>query len=191
MSTSHGPDSRHPTERGLPEGPRPAEQGLPEGPRREARERALSLLYESELKREPVADVIGSLRPGPDPFVVELLQGTEKHLSRIDALVSSAAVGWEIDRMPVIDRSLLRLGTYELLETPETPVAVIIDEAVELAKRYSTEQSGGFVNGVLSTIARNVRPAPDATGEGPGEHTQRSEEAPEAIASQDDSEQSG
>jgi N utilization substance protein B len=61
--------------------------------------------------------------------------------------------------MPVVDRTILRLATWELLARPDVPVAVVIDEAVELAKRYSTEQSGGFVNGVLSTIAAQVRPA--------------------------------
>ena len=74
---------------------------------------------------------------------------------RIDELVSSAAVGWELDRMPVVDRTILRLATWELLARPDVPVAVVIDEAVELAKQYSTEQSGGFVNGVLA-----ARPSP-------------------------------
>ena len=75
----------------------------------------------------------------------------------IDRMVAANATGWTIDRMPVLDRSILRLATYELIAEPEVPVAVIIDEAVELAKQYSTEFSGGFVNGVLATIARQVR----------------------------------
>ena len=73
--------------------------------------------------------------------------------------MDGASVGWEIDRMPVVDRTILRLATWELLSRPDVPVAVVIDEAVELAKQYSTEQSGGFVNGVLGTIATEVRPA--------------------------------
>ena len=78
--------------------------------------------------------------------------------------MAAAAKGWEVERMPVLDRSILRLATYELIAEPEVPVAVVIDEAVELAKQYSTEFSGGFVNGVLSTIARQVR---DLTQAGP------------------------
>ncbi len=128
-----------------------------EGPRHEARERALSLLYEAAMKRESAAEVLAALPVPPDPFTVELLEGVAAHAERIDELLAGAAVGWELDRMPVIDRTVLRLAGYELLARPEIPVAVVIDEAVELAKRYSTEQSGGFVNGVLATVARQVR----------------------------------
>jgi N utilization substance protein B len=88
------------------------------------------------------------------------VNGVEADGGRIDELISSAAVGWELDRMPVVDRTVLRLATWELLARPDVPVAVVLDEAVELAKQYSTEQSGGFVNGVLSTVATQVRPAP-------------------------------
>jgi transcription antitermination protein NusB len=129
----------------------------PEGPRHEARERALALLYEAEMKRIGTAEVLRTLSVAPDPFAVSLVEGVAAHEDRIDALVAAAAKGWEIERMPVLDRSILRLATYELMAEPDIPVAVVIDEAVELAKQYSTEFSGGFVNGVLSTIARQVR----------------------------------
>jgi len=142
----------------VPEDRTPA--GTGEGPRHEARERALALLYEAEMKRLGTAEVLGSLSVAPDPFTVALVQGAAAHQQRIDALMAAAAKGWEIERMPVIDRSILRLATYELIAEPEVPVAVVIDEAVELAKQYSTEFSGGFVNGVLSTIARQVRDRP-------------------------------
>ena len=142
----------------MPEDRTPA--GTGEGPRHEARERALALLYEAEMKRLGTAEVLGSLSVAPDPFTVALVQGAAAHQQRIDALMAAAAKGWEIERMPVIDRSILRLATYELIAEPEVPVAVVIDEAVELAKQYSTEFSGGFVNGVLSTIARQVRDRP-------------------------------
>jgi len=133
-----------------PDGPR-------EGPRHEARERALALLYEAEMKRVGTAEVLQTLSVAPDPFAVALVEGAAAHAARIDALVATAAKGWEIERMPVLDRNILRLATYELIAEPDVPVAVVIDEAVELAKQYSTEFSGGFVNGVLSTIARQVR----------------------------------
>lgn len=126
-------------------------------PRHQARERALALLYEACLKDESPTAVLAELAVPPDPFAAELVRGVAALTPRIDELIAAAAVGWEIDRMPVVDRMVLRLATFELLERVTTPVAVIIDEAVELAKRYSTEQSGSFVNGVLATIARQVR----------------------------------
>lgn len=130
---------------------------MPEGPRHEARERAMSLLYEAEVKSVEPTKVLESLRASPDPFASELVAGVGRHLARIDSLIASASVGWEVERMPVVDRTVLRIGTYELLEHPEIPVAVVIDEAVELAKQYSTESSGAFVNGVLSHLATEVR----------------------------------
>jgi len=109
------------------------------------------------MKRVGTAEVLQTLSVAPDPFAVALVEGAAAHAARIDALVATAAKGWEIERMPVLDRNILRLATYELIAEPDVPVAVVIDEAVELAKQYSTEFSGGFVNGVLSTIARQVR----------------------------------
>jgi N utilization substance protein B len=128
-----------------------------EGPRHEAREHAVALVYEAEMKQASLPDVLAALAVSPDPYTVALLNGVDADGARIDELVSAAAVGWEIDRMPVVDRTILRLATWELMERGDVPVAVVIDEAVELAKQYSTEQSGGFVNGVLSTIAAQVR----------------------------------
>ena len=129
-----------------------------EGPRHEARERALSLLYEAAIKQVEPEAVLAELPVAPDPLATDLVRGVAGAQARIDQLVTEAAVGWQLERMPVVDRTVLRLATYELLARPDIPVAVAIDEAVELAKRYSTEQSGGFVNGVLATIARRVRP---------------------------------
>jgi N utilization substance protein B len=136
-----------------PDGPRAGE-----GPRHQAREHALALLYEAEMKQASLPEVMAALAVSPDPYTTDLLTAVADGGSQIDGLIAAAAVGWEIDRMPVVDRTILRLATGELLWRPDVPVAVIIDEAVELAKQYSTEQSGGFVNGVLSTIAGDVRP---------------------------------
>jgi N utilization substance protein B len=77
-------------------------------------------------------------------------------------LIARFAIGWALDRMPVVDRSLLRISTYELLERPDVPVGAIISEAVELANRFSTEESGRFVNGVLAAIAADVRPGDES-----------------------------
>ncbi|MGA2520171.1 MAG: transcription antitermination factor NusB [Acidimicrobiales bacterium] len=140
----------------MPEDREPGGPG--EGPRHQARERALTLLYEAEMKRVDPAEVLRALAVAPDPFATALVAGVAARAAEIDGLVAAAAEGWELERMPVLDRAVLRLATYELVADPATPVAVVIDEAVELAKQYSTEFSGGFVNGVLSTIARRVRP---------------------------------
>ena len=127
------------------------------GPRHEARERALGLLYEAEMKAVSVGDVLGALVVPPDPFTVSLVEGVAARSDEIDVLVADASRGWEMPRMPVLDRNILRLATYELVAEAGTPVAVVIDEAVELANQFSTELSGRFVNGVLSTVAGRVR----------------------------------
>ena len=127
--------------------------------RREARERALSLLYEAESKRVEPSEVLGDLPVAPDPFVSDVVGGVGRDLDRIDGLISSHAIGWELDRMPVVDRALLRMATYELIDRPDVPTAVVISEAVDLAAQYSTDDSGRFVNGVLAAIAAEVRPA--------------------------------
>lgn len=128
------------------------------GSRREARERALSLLYEAEAKDLVPSALLAELPLQPEPFVADLVQGVGENRARIDELVGRFAIGWTLDRMPVVDRNVLRLAVYELLERPDVPLGAVIDEAVELAKRYSTDESGRFVNGVLSGIAAEVRP---------------------------------
>lgn len=129
----------------------------PTGSRRAARERALSLLYEAEAKGQDVETVLAALPAAPDPFARQLVEGVGEERAEIDALISRFSIDWPLERMPAVDRNLLRLGVYELLARPDTPVGVVIDEAVELAKRYSTEESGRFVNGVLSAVAAEVR----------------------------------
>jgi transcription antitermination protein NusB len=127
------------------------------GTRREARERVLSLLYEADAKAAAPADVLRELPVEPEPFVVDLVAGVWHHRARIDGLIERFAIDWTLERMPVIDRTILRMGTYELLERPDVPTGAALSEAVELAKRYSTEESGRFVNGVLGAIAAEVR----------------------------------
>jgi N utilization substance protein B len=127
------------------------------GTRREARERALSLLYEADAKDVAPGKVLADLPVVPPPFVGELVEGVESRLAEIDELIARFAIDWTIDRMPVIDRTLLRMATFELLARPDVPTGVVISEAVELAKEYSTEESGRFVNGVLASIAAATR----------------------------------
>ena len=128
------------------------------GSRRQARERSLSLLYEADAKGALPSAVLSELPVAPEPFVIDMVEGVEANLDRIDKLIGQHAIGWTLDRMAVIDRTLLRMAVYELLESPDVPVGPIVSEAVELAKRFSTEDSGRFVNGILSAIATEVRP---------------------------------
>lgn len=109
------------------------------------------------MKQRPVDEVLAGLPAPADTYAGQLVRGVAAHAERIDGLLASAAEGWELRRMPAVDRALLRLATYELLEEPGVPVAVVIDEAVTLAGDYSTDDSGRFVNGVLSTVAARVR----------------------------------
>jgi N utilization substance protein B len=126
--------------------------------RREARERALSLLYEAEAKGASPEAVLEDLPVRPDAFAVDLVAGVGTRAAEIDDIVARHAIGWALDRMPAIDRAILRMATYELLARDDVPTAVVLSEAVELATAYSTDESGRFVNGVLSAVAAEVRP---------------------------------
>lgn len=133
--------------------------------RREARERALSLLYEAESKGVEPAAVLRDLPVPPDPFAAGLVAGVQAQHQRIDSLISSHSIGWVMDRMPAVDRALLRMATFELLSHSDVPTAVVISEAVDLATQYSTDESGRFVNGVLAAIAEVVRGDGTAAGQ--------------------------
>lgn len=126
-------------------------------PRSQSRERALSLLYEIEAKSSSGKDVLAALVLPVDEPVREIVIGVEERQPMIDDIISSHAEGWSIERMPSIDRLILRMAVFEILARPSVPLAVIIDEAVELAKRFSTDDSGRYVNGVLSAIGREHR----------------------------------
>jgi len=128
--------------------------------RSEARERALSLLYEAEAKGMGAGAVVDALPVAPDALAELLVRGVETEQGRIDDLITRYAKGWTLARMAQVDRTVLRIATFELLSRPDVPVAVVLDEAVELAKRFSTDDSGRFVNGVLAAIARDVRAKP-------------------------------
>jgi transcription antitermination protein NusB len=84
--------------------------------------------------------------------------GVAAHRDEIDGLLRTAAHDWSLERMAVLDRAVLRLATYELAHCPDVPTGAVVDEAVELAKQYSTDESGRFVNGILGTLARQLRP---------------------------------
>lgn len=126
--------------------------------RSSARERAVHFLYEAESRSLPVAEIVSAQVLKVDELVSLLTSGVASRQTDLDEMITEYSHTWTIHRMPAIDRNILRLAIYELLDRLEVPVAVIINEAVELAKRFSTEESGRYVNGVLSAIARQVRP---------------------------------
>jgi transcription antitermination protein NusB len=128
--------------------------------RREARERALGLLYEAETRGVVPAAVLDDLPVPPDAYAADLVVGVGDDLDDIDDLIRRFAKDWKLERMPAIDRAVLRMGIHELMSRPEVPTGAIISEAVELATQYSTDESGRFVNGMLSRIAAEVRPPP-------------------------------
>ncbi|MDT0379079.1 transcription antitermination factor NusB [Streptomyces sp. DSM 42041] len=129
--------------------------------RNKARKRAFQILFEADQRGSAVTDVLADWirharsdprQPPVGEYTMELVEGYAEHAERIDELLSTYSVGWTLDRMPDVDRSILRLGAYELLWSQETPDAVVLDEAVQLAKEFSTDDSPSFVNGLLGRL---------------------------------------
>ena len=127
--------------------------------RREARERALELLYESEARELTAEQLFDGSLLAPNAYTTAIVEGVEAQRVEIDQMIDEYAQGWTVDRLPNVDRAILRVAVWELIAQPDVPPAVVMDEAVELAKEYSTEKSSSFVNGVLDSIANQVRPA--------------------------------
>ncbi len=158
----------------------PQERKSGSGLRREGRELALKRLYGEEVTGvldAPIPD-IELARPAALPFANELVEGVRENRDRIDRLIADASEHWDIRRMGAVDRTILRIGTYELLCVPGNPLGVIINEAVEIARKYSSNEGARFVNGVLDHVGHEVRDggAPQERGtsgetEPPGEAT--------------------
>ena len=126
--------------------------------RSKARKRAVDVLYEADLRSsDPLAVLRDRIAEGQPPVAehtVRLVEGFDENARRIDELIDTHASGWSIDRLPDVDRAILRMAVYELLWADDVPDAVVIDEAVELAKTLSTDDSPAYVNGVLGGIVR-------------------------------------
>ncbi|WP_069814084.1 transcription antitermination factor NusB [Streptomyces sp. TP-A0874] len=129
--------------------------------RSNARKRAFQILFESDQRGAPVRTVLAdwlrlartdNRQPPVSEFTMRLVEGYAERADRIDELISTYAVDWTLDRMPVVDRNILRLGAYELLWEDDTPDGVVLDEAVQLAREFSTDDSPAFVNGLLGRL---------------------------------------
>ena len=148
-------------------------------PRHADRRRALDALYQADVMGVRPTAVLDQWREatGEDvtEFTLELVRGVEEYREDLDILIGETATGWTVDRMAAVDRAILRLAVHELLNVPETPVAVAIDEAVGAANELSTEDSGRFVNGVLGRIATEPGVQERATAEREGAKSRRAE----------------
>ena len=124
--------------------------------RSKARKRALDVLFEAEVRGEPVLDLLdqrlAQASPPVGEYAAQLVRGVQAHRERIDELLAEYAEGWALDRMPIVDRNVLRIGLYELLWADDVPDAVAISEAVLLARDLSTDASPAFVNGLLGRL---------------------------------------
>ena len=124
--------------------------------RTKARKRALDVLFECDLRSsdtlETLAQRLAQAEPPVPEYTVTLVEGVIAHRGRIDDLIQTHAQGWTLERMPIVDRNLLRIGIFELLWIDETPDGVVLSEAVNLAQQLSTDESAAFVNGVLAKL---------------------------------------
>jgi transcription antitermination protein NusB len=132
--------------------------------RRRSRQRALQILYSWDARRQPVAEALDAYydqlfvdeKPERDAFVSALVHGVVEHLAEVDEQITKHAEHWRMERMPAVDRNILRLAVYEM-SRGGSPAPVVIDEALELARKYSGEESVQFVNGVLDAVNRELQ----------------------------------
>ncbi len=136
--------------------------------RHRSRQRALQVLYQWDVTKQPVDRAISSFyetlysgedeaqrKPDPDPFMEELARGTSQEAGEIDQRISDKAAHWKLDRMPAVDRNILRMAIYEMSKR-STPAVVVIDEALELARQFSGDESVSFINGVLDAVHKDL-----------------------------------
>jgi N utilization substance protein B len=124
--------------------------------RHRARERALEILYEANIKDRPIAEIVAALPLAPDPYTVALVTSAEEHRARAEELISESSAQWSLERIAMVDRIIMVMAIGELMMADPPPRAVVLDEAVELAKVFSTDGSASFVNGVLSSCVEHL-----------------------------------
>jgi len=125
--------------------------------RSKARKRALDFLYEADIKNVSAKDLFaqrGAVELSQEPYVADLISGVTEHIGKIDELIMTYAQGWDMDRMPPIDRNILRIALFEILWGVEIPIEVAADEAIELGKSLSTDDSSAYINGVIGRIIK-------------------------------------
>ena len=135
------------------------------GDRRKAREIALQILYEVEVKGEEPKSILAhsskdkekEVAPMTQEFATQLVEGTYRNRKEIDQLIEKHSLHWKLNRMASIDRNILRLSVYELLYLHDVPSSVVLNEAIEIAKKFGTEGSGSFINGILDKVSKEVR----------------------------------
>jgi N utilization substance protein B len=127
--------------------------------RSKARKRALDILFESEARDASRLEVLGERVAAAEPplneYTLFLVRGIDEHATRLDEVLATYAQGWSLERMPAVDRNVLRIGAYEILYVDDVPDAVAVSEALGLVRELSTDESPSFVNGVLGNIVRN------------------------------------
>lgn len=138
--------------------------------RTQGREYALQVLYQCDANDELPSDVIDvfwaqfepEVRPDEEvrQFAEELARGVESNAKEIDDLIESTSINWRLERMPRVDRNVLRIAVFELIHRQDVPVAVVINEAIEIGKRYGSEESGSFINGILDRVAQELGRTP-------------------------------
>ena len=130
------------------------------GARRKARELALQMLYQFDLSSNPPQQIVDRFeelqksKPNTREFAVKIFHGTIESLEKIDEMIAAQADNWRISRMAVVDRNIIRMSIYELMNEPDTPKLVIIDEAIEIGKKFGTQKSSQFINGILDGILK-------------------------------------
>jgi transcription antitermination protein NusB len=128
------------------------------GRRREAREEALSFLYETELTATPVSEAIAARTLPPEDYARAVIEGVAADQGVLDEVIRRHLTGWRLERMPIIDRVIARIAAWELQSRPDVPTGAVLSEAVELATQYCGEESPRFLNGVLGAVAAELRP---------------------------------
>ena len=132
------------------------------GPRRKAREYALQMLFQWDITHDSIDQIVSNFFEGQEEtaavadFARQLVIRTVEHVEKIDSLIQRHAEHWRLDRMATVDRNLLRLATQEFLFDAETPKTVVINEAIEIARRFSSQESPQFINGILDSIKKEL-----------------------------------
>lgn len=149
------------------------------GARRKARELALQMLFQHDLSgNEPEMIVrtfedLQKARPNIRDFAVRVFEGTLRNMKEIDGMISNQADNWRLSRMAVVDRNIIRMSIYEFMHEDETPKLVIIDEAIEIAKKFGTQKSSQFINGILDGILKRYNLSDSEQAERPSEEDEK------------------